>query len=226
MKTTFASLTFAAFATSANAAVLLGGFDGAGGTDPGSYSNPLQDTSAVGNVSVTLSASGGGPTGTPFQTASGGTWGTQDFDPDPSQASNGGPAVARENSYTLTTVVTNTGSADVTLAGLHWRNKADAAGAAESAIFTYASGDLADANGTNDTIFLPGGINNIDYDLSDLLTDLTLAPGESATFTWAVAGTRWTRVDNWAFSGDVVPEPTSLALLALGGLMIARRRHG
>jgi hypothetical protein len=209
---------------SASAAVLLGGFDGASGTDPGSFNNPKQDASAVGNVSVTLAASSGGPTGTPFQTASGGTWGTQDFDPDPSQASSGGPAVARDNSFTLTTVITNTGSADVTLSGLHWRNKADATGAATSATFTYASGDLADADGTNTAIALPGGINNLDYDLSNLLTDLTLAAGESATFTWEVTGTRWTRVDNWAFSGDVVPEPTSLALLGLGGLLVARRR--
>lgn len=33
-------------------------------------------------------------------------------------------------------------------------------------------------------------------------------------------------VDNFIVTGDVVPEPTSLALLGLGGLLIARRRRG
>jgi len=33
-------------------------------------------------------------------------------------------------------------------------------------------------------------------------------------------------VDNFVVEGDVIPEPTSLALLGLGGLLIARRRRG
>ena len=33
-------------------------------------------------------------------------------------------------------------------------------------------------------------------------------------------------VDNFVVEGDLVPEPTSLALLGLGGLLVARRRRG
>jgi len=32
-------------------------------------------------------------------------------------------------------------------------------------------------------------------------------------------------IDNLVFNGDLVPEPTSLALLTLGGLLVARRRR-
>jgi len=37
--------------------------------------------------------------------------------------------------------------------------------------------------------------------------------------------TFWTGFDNVQVTGEVVPEPTSLALLGLGGLLIARRRR-
>ncbi len=40
-----------------------------------------------------------------------------------------------------------------------------------------------------------------------------------------VAGTGTSRVDNVTITGTLVPEPASLSVLALGGLMLGRRRR-
>jgi hypothetical protein len=112
---------------------------------------------------------------------------------------------------------------------------------------TYESGDLAVADGTLinsvtglsrhnsvDGIAMQGGdYADFDWSLAGL-ADHTLADGESATFkilatftdTAANNARNFAGVDNVGFIGTVgIPEPASLALIGLGGLLIARRRR-
>jgi len=84
---------------------------------------------------------------------------------------------------------------------------------------------LAQQNSTNGNLF------QFDYTLSSSLSDTTLAAGESAVFTFNFSdttgsGTSLSLIDNVAFQGAVIPEPSSFALLGLGGLaLLARRRR-
>lgn len=207
-------------ATSANAGVLLGGFDG-----NNAFNAPRQDASAAGSISVAIGiANADSLNNVPFQTTTT-TWGTQDFDPDPVNSPERSVAVGEI--YTVTMVVLNIGADDILLDSLHWRSKRDTNDSDTTATITYASGTLADADGASADVVLPSGIGNVDFALSSILTDRTLSPGETATFNWATdSGTRWVRIDNFAISGDIIiPEPTSFALLSLGGLLMAKRRR-
>jgi len=60
------------------------------------------------------------------------------------------------------------------------------------------------------------GLNNT----SVTFTLSNAAGGNNNTNTWG------TWIDNVTLTGEVVPEPGSLALMGLGGLLIARRRRG
>ncbi len=59
----------------------------------------------------------------------------------------------------------------------------------------------------------------------DFLADGHRLPGDNDT----PVGRGWllppNSVDDWLIRGELIPEPGTLALLAAGGLMIARRRH-
>ena len=218
-----ALLTLPMIATSANAAVLLGGFDG-----NNAYNAPKQDAGVVGLVSVELT--GPGNNGVPMQQLNS-LWGTQAFLPAAEAVVDDTVGIFDSGTALLTITVTNTGTNDVLIDSIHWRTKRDTNESPTQTTITYTAGDLSDSIGANQTYSLGStATQGFDKSLSDFMTDLTLAAGESATFSWfadqADPSPRRLRVDNFAISGEVVPEPGSLALRGLGGLLIARRRRG
>ncbi|MGB1259300.1 MAG: PEP-CTERM sorting domain-containing protein [Akkermansiaceae bacterium] len=68
-----------------------------------------------------------------------------------------------------------------------------------------------------------------DFTLASTLTDTTLDTGESAVFTLTFSGQTADIasgvLDNLAIQGTAVPEPSSAALLGLGGLALCLRRR-
>jgi len=107
---------------------------------------------------------------------------------------------------------------------------------------TYISGGLAPANtviggvtglsrhitGLNDKEF--SDYPDHDFSISDVLDDFILASGESAEFTLTFANadgsSKNSFVDNVAFTGTEVPEPTTAAaLLTFGSMLICRRKR-
>ncbi|MFK7910123.1 MAG: PEP-CTERM sorting domain-containing protein [Akkermansiaceae bacterium] len=210
---------------STHGAVLLGGFDG-----ENAYNAPKQDASVVGAVNVLLT--GPGNSGVPLQTLSP-LWGTQAFLPAAESTNDDTVGIFDAGSALLTIQIINTGTNDLNLEQLHWWKKRDTNDSPDQLTITYVSGDLSDADGVNESISLgTTATEGIDYNLSNIVSDLTLAAGESATFSWAAdysgippATTRRLRVDNFAISGEVVPEPSTTALLGLGGLALILRRR-
>lgn len=135
--------------------------------------------------------------------------------------------------YTVTA-----GAQDIVLDGFHFDAIRERAGSPEfwsvdilaggsiTETAGIASSNLGGASGNNG----PQDLNDIDIDLTSL-ADRTVEAGTSAQIRINHSGgtgasNQDTHVDNVAFTGNFVPEPTSLALLGLGGLLIARRRRG
>lgn len=87
---------------------------------------------------------------------------------------------------------------------------------------TGGSGILTDPF-LNDTV-LTGEQDN-SGSAFDFLADGHRIPGDSDT----AVGRGWllppNSVDDWIVRGELIPEPATLALVSMGGLMIARRRH-
>lgn len=75
-----------------------------------------------------------------------------------------------------------------------------------------------------------GNADDFDIDLtSSSLSDITLGTGESAVFTLTidsyVSVSASSTLDNVAIQGSAIPEPSSAALLGLGGLALILRRR-
>jgi hypothetical protein len=212
--------------TAAQGAVILGGFDGTNALNA-----PKQDASAVGNVTITATTNASFNAAIGLQGTNSPLWGTTAFTPAADTVSNAGVGYVNDAGMSYTFVITNTGTTDLGLETLHWRSKRDTTTSAANVTIAYASGDLTDADGTNSGSLSLGSTGAIGFDSSlSFLTDSTLAPTESATFTWTTSteGTTRIRVDNFAISGSVVaaiPEPSSAALLGLGGLALILRRR-
>lgn len=224
------------------ASVLLGGYYGL--NESGSA---LQSTaSGVSNISVSLSRSGLSTDITQgFSQINTANWGNTTLDVAAPTNNGGGDdlrnaifqqAATNANDHVLTLTITNNGSLSVLLDSIHWNIKKDFNDIAPNLqSLTYTSGDLADAGGLGTGNFtLANGTNGYDIALSSFLTDTTLAAGESATFTWThgaaqdpapVTGNTALRMDNFAISGEVIPEPSTALLAVLSMLALLRRRR-
>lgn len=184
-----------------------------------------------------------------------GTWGTFDGNGDPaSTVTNVGPAnITLTNAKTngeITLTIVNNGTADLELNSFHM----DALAFRPKAARTYALNVLAGSDMTVGNVFtsssqaithLGGGLktddsdpethdqhDDINLDLSGL-ADHTLAAGESAIIQIAFSGGAGDGsgghhlfVDNVAVSGEIIPEPASMLLGALGlGALGCRRKR-
>lgn len=221
------------------ASVLLGGYHG-GNESP----NALQSAaSGVSDVSVTLTRSGISTDITQgFSQINVATWGTTTLDvgaplgQTPAALAIFQGASTNAGDQVLTLTITNNGTLSVLLDSIHWNIKKDFADIGPNLqSLTYSSGDLADADGLGTSNFtLANGTNGHDIALSSFLTDTTLAAGESAVFTWThgaaqdpapVSGNTALRMDNFAISGEIIPEPSAALLGGLGMLALLRRRR-
>lgn len=178
-----------------------------------------------------------GSTGT--YTSGGNT--TGDFGADVTGASNSDTnslRVVGTPATTLTLTLTNGTDSAYIIDSLHFDFGVRAQGP-DSFVATYASGglgvageEIGSATGLARSPLVSaavGRVHEFDFTLSPALSDTTLGVGESATFTMAFSGgggnTSTGNFDNIAFVGTVVPEPSSIALIGLGGLALFFRRR-
>jgi len=211
--------------------------------------NAKQDAGAVGNVSTRIWTEPNTNkelqwSATNTSTATG-NWGLTDFATDASTA-NDRWVITQQAASWINYEITNTGTLDVMLDKFHISTRRLNSGAAPSpgspdtlTISLQQNGtfadppvlsgpDLGDSVGGSADINLATDTdwNHHELFFSSFLTDLTLAAGETATFRIAnnEGGARL-YLDNIAVSGDIIPEPASLGLLAAGGLLLAGRRR-
>ncbi len=146
----------------------------------------------------------------------------------------------------LTFTITNNTAQPYSLEGFHfdyarYRNNSSNIGPSEFTL-TYISGGLGPDNtqivnvtglsphfqGTTASTLAISDYPDFDFDLTAVLSDTQLDPGESATFvlTWDGASnpSNIGFVDNIAITGTLIPEPASLVLMGLGSLLICSRR--
>jgi hypothetical protein len=203
--------------------VLLAGFDGNQTYIPGGVfqsegdkfiTDPVQSTAAANagftaelymfnNVAKEMQWGGAGQ-------SSSGAWGSGaqgPFTPAPSTA-NGTNIYTVTIASTLEFRVSNTGDQEITLETIHFAALPGNSGVSQMTV-AYASGDLtATGSGSTAVTLTTTSNRGYDADLSSILSDNTLGPGESAVFTLVTAaGSDRFRVDDVAISGTIVSEP-------------------
>jgi hypothetical protein len=204
--------------------VLLAGFDGTNTANTTSgnagvfkqLTRPHKSSTSSANIDATFTTSDAVVNG--LQWAGGmtspATWGTATFIPNATTTNN--VVFAADNAFTGSFFIQNTGTNEVTLEKLHFRFQRDNAtgGSANQVTITLASGNLAASGPGVQALSSTTGAFNYDFNLSTILTDATLSPGQSATFTFTAtptdpAGTgRRIRVDNLAISGNITATAT------------------
>lgn len=191
---------------------LVGGFHGANET-------ALQSP-AIANVDVTLTSTSGDITQGNSQTTST-LWGTTALDvPSPGDTS-AIVALGTATPFTLTLTVTNNGTEELPLEGLHFIVKKDYNGQGpRDFTIAYTTGNLGSPAST--IVGLPDGTNGFDVPLAGFLGDTTLAGGESATFTWTpgtpvnIETLNAIRLDNFAISSSLTGSGTTYAIWSGG----------
>jgi len=216
-----AAITMIAFHTADADSVLIGGF---GGTSSTAIQSPLMTSISVSLTSPEVS---GVPTDG-YSQIDNVLWGSTALDVEAPTIANGDDpnrkAVIQEGTnpaWTLVLAVTNNANLDLILDKIHFLTKKDFNNQGPpSGTLAYTAGDLSDATGTNTSFSIPNGSNNpFDIALSDFLTDTILAPGESATFTWAHDAPdnpdtgHALRLDNVAISGELIPLPAGTVIV-------------
>ena len=200
--------------------ILLGGYDGTN-----AIGSPKQDAAAVGNVSLTASF-----TGTvvynkfnPGNFYNGGAlWGTTGFTTAADGSNTKNVLLVDVHPVTVSFVITNTGTEGILLDSLHWRAQRDRGTSPTEATITYTAGDLADTPGGSGIQIMgttaKSSTGGYDFALSGILTDRTLAAGESATLTWITNDMDdRLRLDNFAISGSIVGAPVNSPPVASNG---------
>ena len=214
--------------------VLLAGFDGTNTANTTSgnagvykeLTRPHKSSTSSANVDAIFSTSDAAVNGLQWAgMTSPTTWGSATFIPDATTTNN--LVFAADNAITCSFFIQNTGAHEVTLEKLHFRLSRDSAtgGAATQVTIALAGGNLAASGPGIQALSGSAGASNYDFNLSTILTDATLSPGQSATFTFTAtpsdpAGTnRRIRVDNLAISGSIIPTGTPFdAWAAANGL--------
>jgi len=237
---TTAGLLALAVPTTANAANIVAGWDSWGnGSDPvaASFTDDVSASAAVGGgQTLTFSDGRGG--------SSDGTYGALAGPPSASTTvgvDGVALAFANGNSGFADITLTNNGSLGLDMsefvfdtyarrpnaARTYELSIAAGGGLSEGVVFTSASQAVTHTSGSLSTTVH----DEIGIDLSSL-ADATLGVGESVTFELNFtggsvgSGGHDLYIDNLAVTANPVPEPTSLALLSLGSLLVARRRRG
>ena len=215
--------------------ILLGGYDGTqtqntiapatifSSTGVRELTGAKQDAGASGAVSTRIwtdQTTNKELQWSPTQTStSTGNWGVTDFTTDASTASDSW-VVTQQNASWINFEIANTGTADVTLDKFHISANRTGSGAPTTlTISLQQNGTFANppvisasdltATGTQDiALSASTGWSDYEFALSGMLSDLTLAAGEKATFRIANnTGTARLYLDNIAISGSVISDP-------------------
>jgi hypothetical protein len=134
-----------------------------------------------------------------------GKWGTLTLIPSPVTLNVTNVATINAPTTLNFTIDNSAGTASLDIQTFHFSAQRDA-GAALEVTIAYAGGDLAGSSAVQTLINDTGTNHGYDVDLTAILTDRVLAPGETATFTISqtTSETARLRLDDIGISGEVL----------------------